>query len=84
MGLEQASLSPPVRSTKAVVVTVFNFIVTVGAAFACTYLGSQYIFAEMAAVSNRRGAGSDGKLNRFPWGVGALYWTALACFFIYY
>ncbi|NWT18820.1 TM199 protein, partial [Vireo altiloquus] len=42
-------LSPPVRSVKAVVITVFNFFVTVAAAFACTYLGSQYIFAETAA-----------------------------------
>ncbi|NWX30564.1 TM199 protein, partial [Notiomystis cincta] len=38
-----------VRSVKAVVITIFNFIVTVVAAFACTYLGSQYIFAETAA-----------------------------------
>ncbi|NXN32450.1 TM199 protein, partial [Nycticryphes semicollaris] len=37
------------RSVKAVVITVFNYIVTVVAAFACTYLGSQYIFAETAA-----------------------------------
>lgn len=36
---------------KAVVITVFNYIVTVVAAFACTYLGSQYVFAETAAVS---------------------------------
>ncbi|NWX67049.1 TM199 protein, partial [Promerops cafer] len=42
-------LCPPVRSVKAVVITIFNFIVTVVAAFACTYLGSQYIFAETAA-----------------------------------
>ncbi|NXU96521.1 TM199 protein, partial [Cettia cetti] len=40
---------PPVRSVKAVVITIFNFIVTVVAAFACTYLGSQYVFAETAA-----------------------------------
>ncbi|RLV92291.1 hypothetical protein DV515_00013816 [Chloebia gouldiae] len=39
----------PVRSVKAVVITIFNFIVTVVAAFACTYLGSQYVFAETAA-----------------------------------
>ncbi|NWQ94987.1 TM199 protein, partial [Burhinus bistriatus] len=38
-----------VRSVKAVVITIFNFIVTVVAAFACTYLGSQYVFAETAA-----------------------------------
>lgn len=37
---------------KAVVITIFNFIVTVVAAFACTYLGSQYVFAETAAVSS--------------------------------
>ncbi|NXN67475.1 TM199 protein, partial [Himantopus himantopus] len=37
------------RSVKAVVITIFNFIVTVAAAFACTYLGSQYVFAETAA-----------------------------------
>ncbi|NWX48512.1 TM199 protein, partial [Steatornis caripensis] len=37
------------RSVKAVVITVFNFVVTVAAAFACTYLGSQYVFAETAA-----------------------------------
>ncbi|NXJ66792.1 TM199 protein, partial [Rostratula benghalensis] len=41
--------SSPVRSAKAVVITVFNFVVTVGAAFACAYLGSQYVFAETAA-----------------------------------
>lgn len=39
-----------VRSVKAVVVTVFNFLVTVVAAFACAYIGSQYIFTETAAV----------------------------------
>ncbi|GCC18386.1 hypothetical protein chiPu_0020783 [Chiloscyllium punctatum] len=44
-------LGRQVRSVKAVVVTVFNFLVTVGAAFACTYLGSQYIFTDTAAVS---------------------------------
>ncbi|NXF34390.1 TM199 protein, partial [Nyctibius bracteatus] len=37
------------RSVRAVVITVFNFIVTVVATFACTYLGSQYIFMETAA-----------------------------------
>ncbi|NXD04672.1 TM199 protein, partial [Certhia familiaris] len=42
-------LCAPVRSVKAVVITIFNFIVTVVAAFACTYLGSQYVFAETAA-----------------------------------
>lgn len=39
------------RSVKALVITIFNFIVTVAAAFVCTYLGSQYIFTEMASVS---------------------------------
>uniref|UniRef100_A0A8C2TJU2 Transmembrane protein 199 n=1 Tax=Coturnix japonica TaxID=93934 RepID=A0A8C2TJU2_COTJA len=38
-----------IRSVKAVVVTIFNFFVTVVAAFACTYLGSQYVFVETAA-----------------------------------
>lgn len=39
------------------VITVFNFIVTVVAAFACTYLGSRYVFVETAAVSEpARGA----------------------------
>ncbi|XP_074869994.1 vacuolar ATPase assembly protein VMA12 [Carettochelys insculpta] len=44
-----ADLGRQVRSMKAVVITIFNFIVTVVAAFACTYLGSQYIFTETAA-----------------------------------
>ncbi|NXP55724.1 TM199 protein, partial [Heliornis fulica] len=44
-----AEFGREVRSVKAVVITIFNFIVTVGAAFACTYLGSQYIFAETAS-----------------------------------
>ncbi|KAI6074332.1 Transmembrane protein 199 [Aix galericulata] len=44
-----ADFGRQVRSVKAVVVTVFNYIVTVVAAFACTYLGSQYVFAETAA-----------------------------------
>ncbi|KFO86489.1 Transmembrane protein 199, partial [Buceros rhinoceros silvestris] len=35
-----AEFGRQVRSVKAVVITIFNFIVTVGAAFACTYLGS--------------------------------------------
>ncbi|XP_033027486.1 transmembrane protein 199 [Lacerta agilis] len=43
-----ADLGRQVRSTKALVVAVVNFLVTVGATFACTYLGSQYIFVEMA------------------------------------
>uniref|UniRef100_A0A3Q0T2J3 Transmembrane protein 199 n=1 Tax=Amphilophus citrinellus TaxID=61819 RepID=A0A3Q0T2J3_AMPCI len=37
------------RSVKAVVVTVFNFLVTVVAAFACSYMGSQYLFTETTA-----------------------------------
>ncbi|XP_054857818.1 transmembrane protein 199 [Eublepharis macularius] len=44
-----ADIGRQVRSTKVLVVTIFNFLITMGAAFACTYLGSQYIFAEMAA-----------------------------------
>lgn len=38
-----------VRSVKAVVVTIFNFLVTVVAAFACSYIGSQYLFTDTAA-----------------------------------
>ncbi|XP_003968754.1 transmembrane protein 199 [Takifugu rubripes] len=38
-----------VRSVKAVLVTVFNFLVTVAAAFACSYMGSQYLFSNTAA-----------------------------------
>ncbi|XP_026576939.1 transmembrane protein 199 [Pseudonaja textilis] len=44
-----ADLGRQVRSAKAVTVTLLNFLVTVGAAFACAFLGSQYIFAEVAA-----------------------------------
>ncbi|XP_055652757.1 transmembrane protein 199 isoform X4 [Falco peregrinus] len=44
-----AEFGRQVRSVKAVVITIFNFIVTVVTAFACTYLGSQYVFAETAA-----------------------------------
>ncbi|XP_008819804.1 transmembrane protein 199 [Nannospalax galili] len=44
-----SDLGKQVRSVKALVITVFNFIVTVAAAFVCTYLGSQYIFTEMAS-----------------------------------
>ncbi|NXT00171.1 TM199 protein, partial [Jacana jacana] len=44
-----AEFGRQVRSVKAVVITIFNFIVTVVASFACTYLGSQYVFAETAA-----------------------------------
>uniref|UniRef100_A0A8B9C1F3 Transmembrane protein 199 n=1 Tax=Anser brachyrhynchus TaxID=132585 RepID=A0A8B9C1F3_9AVES len=44
-----ADFGRQIRSVKAVVITVFNFIVTVVAAFACTYLGSRYVFVETAA-----------------------------------
>ncbi|GAA6109607.1 transmembrane protein 199 isoform X1 [Tachysurus ichikawai] len=44
-----ADFGREVRSVKAVVVTVFNFLVTVVAAFACAYIGSQYIFTETTA-----------------------------------
>nr|XP_004664657.1 transmembrane protein 199 isoform X2 [Jaculus jaculus] len=44
-----SDLGKQVRSVKALVITIFNFIVTVVAAFVCTYLGSQYIFTEMAS-----------------------------------
>ncbi|XP_053131173.1 transmembrane protein 199 [Hemicordylus capensis] len=44
-----AVMGRQVRSSKALVVTILNFIVTVAATFACTYLGSQYVFTEMAA-----------------------------------
>ncbi|KFU87715.1 Transmembrane protein 199, partial [Chaetura pelagica] len=43
-----AEFGREVRSVRAVVITVFNFLVTVVASFACAYLGSQYIFAETA------------------------------------
>lgn len=44
-----ADFGQQVRSVKAVVVTVFNFLVTVVAAFACAYIGSQYVFTETTA-----------------------------------
>ncbi|XP_026082193.1 transmembrane protein 199 [Carassius auratus] len=44
-----ADFGRQVRSVKAVVVTLLNFLVTVVAAFACSYLGSQYIFTETTA-----------------------------------
>ncbi|KAM8797191.1 transmembrane protein 199 [Eudromia elegans] len=44
-----ADLGRQVRSVRAAVIAVLNFFVTVAAAFACTYLGSQYLFAETAA-----------------------------------
>ncbi|KGL79882.1 Transmembrane protein 199, partial [Tinamus guttatus] len=43
-----ADFGRQVRSVKAVVIAILNFFVTVAASFACTYLGSQYIFAETA------------------------------------
>ncbi|KAL0623201.1 Transmembrane protein 199, partial [Plecturocebus cupreus] len=44
-----SDLGTQARSLKALVITIFNFIVTVVAAFLCTYVGSQYIFTEMAS-----------------------------------
>ncbi|KAM9468892.1 transmembrane protein 199 [Clarias gariepinus] len=44
-----ADFGRQVRSVKAVIVTIFNFLVTVVAAFACAYIGSQYIFTETTA-----------------------------------
>ncbi|KAM9319262.1 transmembrane protein 199 [Gastrophryne carolinensis] len=44
-----ASLGKEVRPLKTVIITVINFFVTVAAAFACTYIGSQYLFTESAA-----------------------------------
>lgn len=44
-----ADFGRQVRSVKAIVVTVFNFLVTVVATFACSYMGSQYVFTETAA-----------------------------------
>nr|XP_033778025.1 transmembrane protein 199 [Geotrypetes seraphini] len=44
-----ADFGRQVKSMKAVAITIFNFIVTVAAAFVCTYLGSQYYFTEIAA-----------------------------------
>ncbi|XP_072314969.1 transmembrane protein 199 [Eucyclogobius newberryi] len=41
-----ADFGREVRSAKAAVVTVFNFLVTIAATFACSYMGSQYLFAE--------------------------------------
>lgn len=42
----------PVRSVKAVLVTIFNFLVTVAATFACSYIGSQYLFSDTTAVGS--------------------------------
>ncbi|XP_029536457.2 transmembrane protein 199-like isoform X2 [Oncorhynchus nerka] len=44
-----ADFGKEVRSAKAAVVTVLNFLVTVVATFACSYLGSQYLFTETTA-----------------------------------
>ncbi|XP_018412667.1 PREDICTED: transmembrane protein 199 [Nanorana parkeri] len=44
-----ADIGREVRPLKKIIVTVFNFFVTVATAFACTYIGSQYVFAESAA-----------------------------------
>ncbi|XP_061073720.1 transmembrane protein 199 [Conger conger] len=44
-----ADFGRQVRSVKAAVVTVFNFLVTVVATFACSYMGSQYLFTETTA-----------------------------------
>ncbi|KAJ8280780.1 hypothetical protein GJAV_G00058900 [Gymnothorax javanicus] len=44
-----ADFGRQVRSVKATVVTIFNFLVTVAAAFACSYIGSQYLFTEVTA-----------------------------------
>ncbi|XP_077397255.1 transmembrane protein 199 isoform X2 [Festucalex cinctus] len=44
-----ADFGQQVRSAKAVVLTVFNFLVTVVATFACSYMGSQYLFTETPA-----------------------------------
>ncbi|KAM8853322.1 transmembrane protein 199 [Synchiropus splendidus] len=41
-----AEFGQQVRSAKAIVVTVFNFLVTIIATFACSYMGSQYLFTE--------------------------------------
>ncbi|KAK9412681.1 putative transmembrane protein [Crotalus adamanteus] len=44
-----ADLGRQARSAKAVTVTVINFLVTVGATFACAFLGSYYFFTDIAA-----------------------------------
>ncbi|KAI4815931.1 transmembrane protein 199 [Pseudochaenichthys georgianus] len=44
-----ADFGREMRSVKAVVATIFNFLVTVVAAFACSYMGSQYLFTDTAA-----------------------------------
>ncbi|XP_056414704.1 transmembrane protein 199 [Hyla sarda] len=44
-----SDLGRQVRPLKKIIITIFNFLVTVAAAFACTYIGSQYVFTESAA-----------------------------------
>ncbi|XP_038548260.1 transmembrane protein 199 [Micropterus salmoides] len=44
-----ADFGQQMRSVKALVLTIFNFLVTVVAAFACSYMGSQYLFTDTAA-----------------------------------
>ncbi|CAH2219974.1 transmembrane 199 [Pelobates cultripes] len=44
-----AEFSKQVRPVKTMVITVFNFFITIAAAFACTYIGSQYLFTDTAA-----------------------------------
>ncbi|KAF3847182.1 hypothetical protein F7725_020210 [Dissostichus mawsoni] len=44
-----ADFGREMRSVKAVVATIFNFLVTVVAAFACSYMGSQYLFTDTSA-----------------------------------
>ncbi|XP_075710266.1 vacuolar ATPase assembly protein VMA12 [Rhinoderma darwinii] len=43
-----ADLGRQVRPLKTIIITIFNFLVTIAAAFACTYIGSQYVFTESA------------------------------------
>ncbi|XP_071994200.1 transmembrane protein 199 [Engystomops pustulosus] len=44
-----ADFGRQVRPLKTIIITVFNFLVTVAASFACTYIGTQYVFTEAAA-----------------------------------
>ncbi|XP_069617476.1 transmembrane protein 199 [Ranitomeya imitator] len=44
-----ADLGRQVRPLKTIIITIFNFLVTIVAAFACTYIGTQYVFTESAA-----------------------------------
>lgn len=61
----------PARSAKAVTVTLINFLVTVGATFACAFLGSHYLFTETAAVSNAWLAGPQEGTPEPLWGRAA-------------